>query len=193
MKYNIQSQKSFCQDQRNRIITILNLTHNTYGSSIHKTMPSGAKRKFSHEAQGQAKVFLHIVGHSIAAFVDQPRNNCMKIHHMSFNHTTDSGSRKIESIRQRLPMPGITRNCYRFPAWIIAQDGRKFLNCGTEFNNFKSKHMIFRISKFHNGMKEIPLDFDIPQSLNSLQFVGCKIGLGTKIKALNLSVDITNC
>ena len=33
---------------------------------------------------------------------------------------------------------------------------------------------------------------DIPQSLNSLQFIGCKIGPGTKIKAANPSADIMN-
>ena len=49
MKYSVQSYKSFCQDERNKIITILNLTHNTYGSRIRKTVPSKAKQKFSHE------------------------------------------------------------------------------------------------------------------------------------------------
>ena len=53
--------------------------------------------------------------------------------------------------------------------------------------------MIFGIPEFHNGMKEIPLDFDIPQNLNSLQFVGYKIGFSTEIKATNPSVDVMNC
>ena len=53
--------------------------------------------------------------------------------------------------------------------------------------------MIFVIPEFHNGTKEIPLDFDIPQSLKSLQFVGYKIGPGTEIKATNPSIDIMNC
>ena len=136
---------------------------------------------------------MHIVGHSIGAFVNQPVNNCTKIHHMSFNHTTSDGSRKIESIGERLPMPGITRNRYRFFAWIIAQDGGKFFYCGTKFSSFKLEHMIFGILEFHSSMKEIPLDFDIPQSLNSLQFLGCKIGLLTNIKAMNPSIDIMKC
>ena len=69
----------------------------------------------------------------------------------------------------------------------------KFFYCGTEFNSFKPKHVIFRIPKFHSSPKEISLDFDIPQSLNYLQFVGCKIGPSTEIKATNPSIDIMNC
>ena len=126
-------------------------------------------------------------------FVNQPENNYTKIHHMSFNHTTSDGNRKTENIKQRLPMPRITRNRYRFFAWIIAQDSRKFFYCGTEFSSFKLEHMIFGILEFHSNTKEIPLDFDIPQSLNFLQFVGYKIGLGTKIKAMKPSIDIMNC
>ena len=126
-------------------------------------------------------------------FVNQPGNNCMKIHHISFNHTTGNGSRKTEGIKQRLPMLGITRNCYRFFAWIIAQNSGKFFYCGTEFSSFKPKYVIFGIPEFHSSTKEVPLDFDIPQSHNSLQFVGCKIGLGTKIKATNPSIYIMNC
>ena len=87
---------------------------------------------------------------------------------MFFNHTTSDGSRKTESIRQRFLMPGITGNCYEFLAWIITQNSKKFFNCGTEFSNFKLEHVIFKISKFHSNTKEVPLDFDIPQSLNSL-------------------------
>ena len=188
MKYNIQSQKSFCQDQRNQIITILNLIHNTYGLSIHKTASSKAKQKFSHEVQDQVKVFLHTVSNSIGAFVNQPRNNCTKIHHMSFNHTTGNGSKKTKSIRQRFSMPRIRGNRYRFFAWIIAQDSGKFFNCQTEFHCSTKE-----IPEFHSSTKEIPFDFEIPQSFNSLQFLGCKIGLGTEIKAMNQSVDIMNC
>ena len=57
---------------------------------------------------------------------------------MTFNHTISNGSRKTERIRQRLLMPGITRNFYRFFAWIIAQNSRKFFNCRTKFNSIKS-------------------------------------------------------
>ena len=53
--------------------------------------------------------------------------------------------------------------------------------------------MIFGIPKFHSNTKEGLLDFDIPQSLDSLQFVGYKIGFGTEIKATNPSVDIVDC
>ena len=80
-----------------------------------------------------------------------------------------------------------------FFAWIIAQDSGKFFYCGTNFISFKPKHVNFGVLDFHSNTKEIPLDFDIPQSLNSLQFAGCKIGLGTKIKAKNPSIDIINC
>ena len=101
-------------------------------------------------------------------FVNQSRDNFMKIHHMTFNHTISNGNRKIESIRQRFLMLRIIRNRYRFFAWIIAQDSRKFFNCQTEFSGIKPKHMIFKILEFHGSMKEVPLDFDVPQSLNSL-------------------------
>ena len=90
-------------------------------------------------------------------------------------------------------MPGSTGNYYRFLAWIIAQNSGKFFNCGTKFRSFKPKHVIFRIPEFHSSTKEIPLDFDIPQNLNSLQFVGYKIGFSTEIKATNPSVDVMNC
>ena len=50
--------------------------------------------------------------------------------------------------------------------------------------------MIFRILELHSSTKEIPLDLDIPQSLDSLKLVACKIGLGAKIKATNPSIDI---
>ena len=112
---------------------------------------------------------------------------------MSFNHTTGDGSRKTKSIRQRFPMLRITRNRHRFLARIIVKDRGKFFNCWIEFSSFKPKHMIFVIPEFHNDTKEIPLDFDIPQSLNSLQFVGYKIGPSTEIKATNPSIDIMNC
>ena len=111
---------------------------------------------------------MHIVGHSIGVFVNQPRDNGTKIHHMTFNHTIGNGSRKTKSIRQRFLMPKITRNRYRFSAGIIAQDSREFFNCWTKLSSIKPKHMIFGILEFHNGTKEVPLDFDIPQSLNSL-------------------------
>ena len=51
---------------------------------------------------------------------------------------------------------------------IVAQDSKEFFNCQIEFNSVKPEHMIFRILEFHNSMKEVPLDFDIPQSLDSL-------------------------
>ena len=92
----------------------------------------------------------------------------MKIHHMSFNHTTSDGSRKTKSIGQRFPMLRITRNRYGFFSWIIAQDSRKFFYCGTKVSSFKLEYVIFRIPEFHSNTKEIPFDFDIPQSLNSL-------------------------
>ena len=87
---------------------------------------------------------------------------------MFFNHTTSDGSRKTESIRQRFLMPGITGNCYEFLAWIITQNSKKFFNCGTKFNSFISEYMVFSIPKRHSSMEEIPLDLDIPQSLDSL-------------------------
>ena len=141
------------------IIIVLNLTHNAYGSSICKIVPSRAKKKFSHEAWGQAKFFLHIVGHSRSAFVNQPGNNCIKIHHMSFNHITGDGSRKTESIRQKFPMSRITRKRYKFIIWIITQNNGKLFNCGTKYSSFKLEHVIFRILEFHSNMKEIPLHF----------------------------------
>ena len=98
-------------------------------------MPSRAKQNFSHEAKSQAEVFLHVVNHSISTFVNQSWKNCTKIHHMSFNHTTSYWSRKTLSIRQKFPMPGITRNYYGFLAWNITQNSWKFFNCGTKFSN----------------------------------------------------------
>ena len=65
-------------------------------------------------------------------------------------------------------MPWITRNYQEFLAQIIAQNSGKLFNYGAEFSSFKLKHVIFRIPELHSGMKEVPLDFDIPQSLNSL-------------------------
>ena len=53
--------------------------------------------------------------------------------------------------------------------------------------------MIFGILEFHSSTKEVPFDFDIPQSLDSLKFKGCKIGFGTKIKATNQTIDVMNC
>jgi len=88
---------------------------------------------------------------------------------------------------------GTQETAIDFFAEIIAQDSKKFFYCGTEFNSFKPEHLIFGILEFHSSTKEIQLDFDILQSLNSLQFVGCKIGLGTKIKAKIPSINIMNC
>ena len=53
--------------------------------------------------------------------------------------------------------------------------------------------MIFKILELHSSTEEVPLDFDVPQGLDSLYFIGCKIGLGAKIKAMDPSVDIMNC
>ena len=80
-------------------------------------------------------MFLHVFGHSIGAFVNQPRDNGMKIHHMTLNHTISNGSRKTESIRKRFLMPGVIFNRYIFFTWIVAQDSREFFNCWIEFSN----------------------------------------------------------
>ena len=65
-------------------------------------------------------------------------------------------------------MPKVTWNHYRFFTQIVAQDSREFFNYRTKFNSVKLEHMIFEIPEFHNSTKEVPLDFDIPQSLDSL-------------------------
>ena len=127
-------------------------------ASIKSHLPEQSK-SFPTMHKAKLKFFCIL---SIGAFINQPRDNCMKIHHMAFNHTISNGSRKTESIRQRFLMLGITRNRYRFSAWIIARDSGKFFNCRTEFSSVKLKHMIFGILEFHNSMKEVPLDFDIP-------------------------------
>jgi len=62
----------------------------------------------------------------------------------------------------------ITRNCYGFLASIITQDSWKFYNGGTKFSSLKLEYMVFSIPELHDNTEEIPLDLDIPQSLNSL-------------------------
>ena len=89
-------------------------------------------------------------------------------------------------------MSGITRNCYGFFAWVIAQNSRKSSIVGQSSAILNETHDLQNL-ELHNNTKEVPFDLDIPQSLNSLYFVGCKIGLGAKIKATNPSVDIMNC
>jgi len=50
--------------------------------------------------------------------------------------------------------------------------------------------MVFSILELHDGMEKIPLDLDIPKSLDPRKLVGNEIGLGDKIKAMNPSVVI---
>ena len=85
---------------------------------------------------------------------------------------------------------GLQETAMDFFFKIITQNSWKFFNYEPKFNSFKPKYVIFRILELYSSTKEIPLDLDIPQSLDSLKLVGRKIGLGTKIKATNPSVDI---
>ena len=50
--------------------------------------------------------------------------------------------------------------------------------------------MVFNSLKLDGDTEKIPLDLDIPWSLDPLQLVDSEIGLGDKIKATNPSIDI---
>ena len=67
-------------------------------------------------------------------------------------------------------MFGIIGNCYGFFAKIISQNSWKFFDGGIKFNSFKLENMIFSIPELHDGTEKIPLDLDIPQSLDASSF-----------------------